>query len=130
MLNILVIMFKILCRGHDVLLLDTGLGCSEEQHRITELLYVDESTSMDDRGLWFSLSLDNIDLLIIIYLCTIVDLRSNTDLVSWSREEMYGGIRLKHSKVDFSAILLIFVSLHLMMLICKINLTSAIFFFL
>ncbi|KAI0527382.1 hypothetical protein KFK09_002982 [Dendrobium nobile] len=55
--------------GHDVLLLDTGLGDAEEQHRITELLHVEESASTDDR-----------------------------DLVSWAREEMYGGIRLKHTK--------------------------------
>ncbi|KAL0926735.1 hypothetical protein M5K25_002980 [Dendrobium thyrsiflorum] len=55
--------------GHDVLLLDTGLGDAEEQHRITELLHMEESASTDDR-----------------------------DLVSWAREEMYGGIRLKHSK--------------------------------
>ncbi|KAH0468791.1 hypothetical protein IEQ34_002023 [Dendrobium chrysotoxum] len=55
--------------GHDVLLLDTGLGDAEEQHRITELLHMEESASTDDK-----------------------------DLVSWAREELYGGIRLKHRK--------------------------------
>ncbi|XP_020580483.1 ribosome biogenesis protein BOP1 homolog [Phalaenopsis equestris] len=55
--------------GHDVLLLDTGLGDPEEQQRITELLHCEESTPVDDE-----------------------------DLVSWAREEMYGGIRLKHAK--------------------------------
>lgn len=56
--------------GHDVLLLDTGVGDPEEQTRIAELLHTEESASPDDR-----------------------------DLVSWVRDDLSGGIRLKHSKV-------------------------------
>lgn len=37
-------------RGHDVLLLNTGLGDEEEQQRIKELLLIDSPEASDETG--------------------------------------------------------------------------------
>ncbi|CAL9122996.1 unnamed protein product [Musa textilis] len=58
--------------GHDVLILDTGLGNAEEQARIKELLHVEESKPEEDGG--------------------------STPVVSWVQDDKYDCIRLKHLK--------------------------------
>ncbi|WOL15313.1 ribosome biogenesis protein [Canna indica] len=58
--------------GHDVLLLDTGLGNAEDQARIKELLHVEESTLEEDGN--------------------------TAPIVRWVRDDKYDGIRLKHLK--------------------------------
>uniref|UniRef100_A0A804JN09 Ribosome biogenesis protein BOP1 homolog n=1 Tax=Musa acuminata subsp. malaccensis TaxID=214687 RepID=A0A804JN09_MUSAM len=57
--------------GHDVLILDTGLGNAEEQARIKELLHVEESKPEED---------------------------GSTPVVSWVQDDKYDCIRLKHLK--------------------------------
>ncbi|OAY83414.1 Ribosome biogenesis protein BOP [Ananas comosus] len=59
--------------GHDVLLLNTGLGDAEVQMRIKELLHVEESKSSEDTG-------------------------DHGSAVRWFRHDKYDGIILKHFK--------------------------------
>lgn len=59
--------------GHDVILLNTGLGDAEEDVRIKELLRVDKTALIDDAG-------------------------DNTSLVSWAQHTELDAIRLQHFK--------------------------------
>lgn len=59
--------------GHDVLLLNSGLGDAEEQLRIEELLRVEKSTSVKDDG-------------------------NNTSIVDWVQYDKHEGIQVKHFK--------------------------------
>ncbi|XP_043695545.1 ribosome biogenesis protein BOP1 homolog [Telopea speciosissima] len=59
--------------GQDVLILDTGLGNEEEQHKLKELLHVEAPATPDDSG-------------------------HTTTTVSWLQHEKHDGIRLKHAK--------------------------------
>lgn len=59
--------------GHDVILLNTGLGDAEEDLRIKELLRVDKTALTDDAG-------------------------DNTSMVSWAKHAELDAIRLRHFK--------------------------------
>lgn len=59
--------------GHDVLILNTGLGSDEEQQKIKELLHVETPTEPDESG-------------------------NNTSILSWVQDDKFDAIRLKHFK--------------------------------
>ncbi|KAJ7954287.1 Ribosome biogenesis protein BOP1-like [Quillaja saponaria] len=60
--------------GHDVLLLNTGLGDEEQQNKIKDLLHIETPTAPRDSG----------DMM--------------TSVVSWLQDDKYEGIRLRHFK--------------------------------
>ncbi|XP_057951643.1 ribosome biogenesis protein BOP1 homolog [Malania oleifera] len=59
--------------GQDVLIINTGLGNDEQKKKIEELLHLETSTAPDES-------------------------ENSVPLVTWARDDMHGGVRLKHFK--------------------------------